>query len=68
MKIGDIVRGRTESWAGDIPYGIILDRSPRTNTWGDEEHRWWFIMLFGGIIFEDAEKVWEVVDEKPTSR
>lgn len=63
MKAGDFVRGDELHWTGDIPYGIVVGPSPRTNTWGDIEHRWWLILLLGGFICEDTETVWEVVDE-----
>lgn len=47
------------------PYamGTILGHSPRTNTWGDDEHRWWWVVTNDGRVFEEVERYMEVIDE-----
>ena len=36
--------------------GVILGPSDRTNVWGDEVHRWWWIVTNDGRVVEEVEK------------
>ena len=61
MKPGDLVVGRQEGRSGTPLTGILLYESPRTNWWGDQQHRWWFVLCHDGLIVEETENYMDVV-------
>ena len=64
MKVGDLVRGEMwEGWVGPSRSmtGIIVRESPRSNSWGDEDHRWWVVLCEDGKLIEEVENYMELV-------
>lgn len=64
MKPGDLVRCRRwEGWAepGISTIGIIVRESPRTNSWGDENYRWWVVLCGNEKLIEEVENYMELM-------
>ena len=61
MGPGDLVRGREDLGMGTSLSGVIIRESERTNVWGEEVHRWWWI-LCGGKLVEEIESRMELVE------
>ena len=61
MKPGDFVVGRQEGRPGDPLVGIVLYESPRTNWWGDDANRWWYVLCENGKVIEETENYMDVV-------
>ena len=62
MKPGDLV---LLTFAGDLHWnrrmGMIVKESDRTNEWGEEVNRWWWVFVVGVGVMEEVEKYLEEV-------
>jgi hypothetical protein len=41
--------------------GMIVKESDRTNEWGEEVNRWWWVFVVGVGVMEEVEKYLEEV-------
>jgi hypothetical protein len=66
MKPGDLVRGSAQLRLVSPVLGIIVGESPRTNTWGDQVIRWWWVLTVDGRLEQEVERYMEIIQKRET--
>ena len=57
--IGSMHGDSIKDWS--VGRGIIVRESDRTNEWGDELYRWWWVLCDDGRLVEEVEGNLELV-------
>lgn len=65
MKPGDFVRGflPLQGLSTLTPIcGLVIKPSSRSNSWGEIDYAWWWVLTEDGALVEELENRMEIID------